>query len=113
MLLTIFLIIIFLSFLILVHEFGHFAAAKFFGLRVDEFGLGFPPKIWSKKIGETKYSVNWFPLGGFVKIYGEEADDFSESSETPSKSRSFFYQPAWKRLLIIVAGIFMNFLFGW
>lgn len=112
MLLTIFLIIIFLSFLILVHELGHFAAAKLFGLRVDEFGLGFPPKLCSKKIGETKYSLNWFPIGGFVKILGEEADENAELS-VADRLRNFSYQPAWKRLLIIVAGIFMNFLFGW
>lgn len=112
MFLTIFLIIIFLSFLILVHEFGHFAAAKLFGLRVDEFGLGFPPKLWSKKIGETKYSLNWFPIGGFVKILGEEADEDAGLS-VADRLRNFSFQPAWKRLLIIVAGIFMNFLFGW
>lgn len=112
MFLTVFLIIIFLSFLILVHEFGHFAAAKFFGLRVEEFGLGFPPRIWSKKIGETRYSLNWFPIGGFVKILGEEGDDERKLS-IADRLKNFAFQPAWKRLLIIIAGIFMNFAFGW
>ena len=70
---TILIVIISLSLLILVHEAGHFFAAKFFGVRVDEFGLGFPPRIFGKKIGETTYSINLLPLGGFVKIYGEDS----------------------------------------
>lgn len=65
-------VIIFLSVLILVHELGHFLVAKKFGLFVEEFGFGLPPKIWSKKIGETIYSINALPFGGFVKIYGED-----------------------------------------
>ena len=52
--------------LILVHELGHFLAAKYFGIRVDEFGLGFPPRIWGYTYGETIYSINWIPFGGFV-----------------------------------------------
>ena len=56
----------------IIHEFGHFIIAKKFGVRVDEFGIGYPPRIFGKKIGETIYSVNWLPLGAFVRIYGEE-----------------------------------------
>ena len=65
---SILLFIIILAALILVHELGHFTAAKYAGVRVDEFGIGFPPRLWTKKIGETVYSVNAFPIGGFVKI---------------------------------------------
>lgn len=75
MLLGIILVIIFLSILILVHEFGHFLVAKKFGLWVEEFGFGLPPRIWGKKIGETIYSINALPFGGFVKIYGEDREE--------------------------------------
>ena len=72
MLIGIIAVIIFLSILILVHELGHFLTAKKFGLLVEEFGFGLPPRIWAKKIGETIYSINVLPFGGFVKIYGED-----------------------------------------
>jgi regulator of sigma E protease len=83
--------------LMVIHEFGHFIIAKKFGIRVDEFGIGYPPKIWGKKIGETIYSVNWLPLGAFVRIYGEEGgvDDL----------RSFTSLKIWKRVLIIIGGV--------
>src|SRR5436190_1664099 len=71
---TIILFLIILAILVLIHELGHFLAAKKFGVRVDEFGLGFPPKMYSKKFGETEYSLNWIPLGGFVRIFGENPD---------------------------------------
>ena len=66
------LVIICLSILILIHELGHFLTAKFFGIEVEEFGIGFPPQLWSKKMGGTIYSVNALPFGGFVKIHGED-----------------------------------------
>ncbi len=72
MLIGIIAVIIFLSILILVHELGHFLVAKKFGLLVEEFGFGLPPRVWGKKIGETIYSINALPFGGFVKIYGED-----------------------------------------
>ena len=64
--------------LMIIHEFGHFIIAKKFGIRVDEFGIGYPPRLFGKKIGETIYSINWLPLGAFVRIYGEEGgvDDY-------------------------------------
>ena len=74
MLIGIIVVIIFLSVFVLIHELGHFLAAKKFGLLVEEFGFGLPPRIWGKKIGETIYSINALPFGGFVKIYGENAD---------------------------------------
>ncbi|MBI2013762.1 MAG: site-2 protease family protein [Candidatus Colwellbacteria bacterium] len=96
--------------LIIGHEFGHFIAAKLFKLKVEEFGIGFPPRVFSKKIGETKYSINAVPFGGFVKIFGEN----KEQAETPEdEKRSFAAQPIWKKTVILVAGVAMNFLIGW
>jgi len=98
-----------LSLLILAHELGHFLAAKFFGIRVDEFGIGFPPRLISKKIGETRYSMNALPFGGFVKIFGEN----EEQLKGKSPERSFAIQPFWKKTVVILSGVFMNFLLGW
>jgi regulator of sigma E protease len=67
-------LIIILGILVFVHELGHFLMAKKWGIRVDEFALGFPPKILSKKVGETEYCLNLIPLGGYVKIYGEDGE---------------------------------------
>src|SRR3989344_3021000 len=101
---SVIIIVIGISFLILVHELGHFLAAKYFKVPVEEFGFGFPPRIISKKMGETRYSLNWLPFGGFVKLSGEvEGDD----------PKSFIKQKAWKRAIILVAGVTMNFIFGW
>ena len=107
---SVFFVIIGISLLILVHEWGHFIAARIFKLRVDEFGIGFPPRLFSKKKGETVYSINVVPLGGFVKIYGENP---SLGREVADHKRSFTHQPAWKRAIIISAGVVMNFIFGW
>ncbi len=103
-------VIIGISVLILLHEFGHFLAARKFGLLVEEFGFGFPPRLFSKKVGETIYSLNLLPFGGFVRLYGENQ---WEKVDAEKKVRSFFNQPAWKRILVIIAGVVMNFLIGW
>lgn len=109
MIVGIILVIAFLSILILVHESGHFLAAKKFGVLVEEFGIGLPPRIWGKKIGETIYSVNWLPFGGFVKIFGENGEDEGKRGN----GRNFSSLPAWKRAVILFAGVAMNFLLGW
>src|SRR3989304_6662821 len=70
--LTLIAFLLILSVLVLVHELGHFFVAKLFKIKVEEFGFGFPPRVWSKKIGETLYSLNLLPIGGFVKLYGED-----------------------------------------
>jgi len=72
MLVTIIVFLLILSVLVLIHEAGHFFMAKFFGIKVEEFGFGLPPRIFGKKFGETLYSINWLPIGGFVKLYGED-----------------------------------------
>lgn len=93
------LVIAFLSLiaLMIIHEFGHFIIAKKFGVKVEEFGIGYPPKIFGKKFGETVYSLNLIPLGAFVKIKGEEGgiDDY----------RSFSNLAIWKRALIVLGGV--------
>lgn len=103
-LITIIVAILILGILIFAHELGHFVSAKKIGVKVEEFGFGFPPRIFSFKKGETTYSLNLIPVGGFVKIYGEER----EENETKSKF-AFYNKPAWKRAIVLVAGVFMNF----
>ena len=102
-LLTIVVAILILGILIFAHELGHFISAKKAGVRVEEFGFGFPPRIFSFKKGETIYSLNLIPIGGFVKIYGEERD----RKDTKSKF-AFYNKPAWQRAIILLAGVFMN-----
>lgn len=106
-----------LAVLILVHEFGHFLIAKLSGLKVEEFGFGFPPRILGKKIGETTYSLNLVPFGGFVKIYGESGPPDGEASEQntemPEKERNFAFKPVRTRSIIVLAGTLSNFIFGW
>ncbi len=100
--------------LILVHEWGHFIAAKKTGMRVDEFGIGFPPKLFSWVKGETEYSFNALPIGGFVRIYGENAADAAaDSAAGTDVSRSFTSKPAWAQAVVLVAGVTMNILFAW
>lgn len=97
MFLTIIIAFMSLVILIILHELGHFIVAKKFGVKVEEFGLGFPPRLFGKKFGETLYSINLLPFGGFVKIYGQE-----ESVDHP---RSFSTKPIWQRAFIISGGV--------
>lgn len=106
MVLTIIVFFFILGFLILTHEFGHFIIAKKSGIRIEEFGIGFPPRIWSKKKGETVYSINIIPFGGFVKLYGEDGIDKKHLTDP----RSFSAKPLWVKSLVIVAGVVMNFI---
>lgn len=108
---SIILFIIILALLILVHELGHFIAAKKSGVRVDEFGIGFPPRIFSKKYGETVYSLNLFPVGGFVKIFGENPD--KESTEGTDSKRSLVHKSKLIQAWVISAGVIFNLLLAW
>lgn len=108
---SILLFIVILALLIFVHELGHFLVAKRAGIRVDEFGIGFPPRLWSKKVGETVYSVNAFPVGGFVKIFGENPNE--ESVRGPDSARSFVHKPKWQQAAVVSAGVIFNLLFAW
>jgi len=107
---SIILFLIVLAVLIISHEFGHFIAAKRSGVRVDEFAIGFPPKIYSWTRGETKYSINLLPFGGFVKIFGE---DISEEIPEAERARSFSGKKRAIQLMIVLAGVFFNFILAW
>ena len=96
-----------LSFLVFIHELGHFWTAKKFGIGVEEFGMGLPPRAWGKKIGDTIYSLNWLPLGGFVKIKGEDLDGYDSNDST-----NFMNKHPWKRSVVLVAGVTMNLIFA-
>ena len=96
--------VIALSVLVLVHEFGHFFAAKITGVKVEEFGLGLPPRIVGKKFGGTLWSLNWLPIGGFCKLEGE---DLTDKKYLKSKS-SFLNKNPWQKALIVLGGVLMN-----
>jgi regulator of sigma E protease len=96
-----------LGLLVCAHEFGHFIAAKRAGIRVDEFGFGFPPRIIGKTFRGTLYSLNWIPLGGFVKIKGVAGDD-AKAADNLHASDSFGSKPFHTKFTILFAGILMN-----
>lgn len=106
---TVILFLLVLSILVFVHELGHFLFAKLFKVRVDEFALGFPPKVFSFKKGETTYSLNALPLGGYVKIHGENPEDADDKKD----QRNFQNISWWKQVLILSAGVIFNILFAW
>lgn len=105
MLTTLLLFVILLSILVFVHELGHFLTAKHAGARVDEFGFGFPPRLFGIRRGGTLYSINALPLGGFVRIKGESGAD-------PDTQDSFAALPVYKRAFILASGVLMNVLFA-
>lgn len=108
-----FLVVLFV--LILVHEWGHFIVAKKTGMRVDEFGIGFPPKLFGVRKGETEYTLNALPIGGFVRIWGENYEDALTEEETAERNpaRAFSARPRWAQALVLIAGVTMNILFAW
>ena len=91
--------------LIILHEAGHFAAAKAVGMRVERFFLFFPPKLWSVRRGDTEYGIGAIPLGGFVKITGMNPDEELDEDVAP---RAYYHQPVWKRIVVIGAGPAVN-----
>ncbi len=108
---TIIIFIVIIAFLVFIHELGHFSAAKLFGVRVDEFGIGFPPRLLSWKKGETLYSLNFIPFGGFVRIFGENPNEESEHGQ--DRARSLTAKPYYQQALILVGGVFFNWLLAW
>lgn len=96
--------------LVLVHEYGHFLAARKTGMRVDEFGIGFPPRLFARRRGETLYTFNAIPLGGFVKIFGEDREDADADSHS---ARAFSKRPLWAQALVLVAGVSANILLAY
>ena len=105
MIVSILIFLLILSILILVHEFGHFIMARRAGIWVEEFGFGLPPRLIGKKIGETIYSINWLPFGGFVRLHGEQ-----EEEGITQKNRAFLYKSKKVRTSIVIAGVVMNFI---
>ncbi|PIR96714.1 MAG: RIP metalloprotease RseP [Candidatus Doudnabacteria bacterium CG10_big_fil_rev_8_21_14_0_10_41_10] len=104
-LLTILIVVVILGLLIFVHELGHFIMARRAGMKVEEFGFGFPPRMFGIKKGGTIYSINWIPLGGFVRILGENG----ESTE----KGSFNTKPSLARFFVLIAGVTMNVILAW
>ena len=105
---TIIAFLIALVILVVIHELGHFLTAKLFSVRVEEFGIGYPPR--AKKLFTwqgTLFTLNWLPFGGFVKIFGEDSDEAHARTDA-EKARSFEYQKFWKRAVIILAGVVSN-----
>jgi regulator of sigma E protease len=100
MILTILIVFFSLILLIILHELGHFLVARKFGVKVEEFGVFLPPRLWGKKIGETIYSINLIPLGAFVRVQGEEGEEAGLHD-----IRSFSSKPIWQRVLIVVGGV--------
>jgi len=107
---TIFSFIIVLGLLIFVHEFGHFLWAKIFNVKVLKFSLGFGPKLFSRQYGETEYLLSAFPLGGYVKMYGETPGE--EEIPPYETARSFSHKPVWQRFIIVAGGPFFNLIFA-
>jgi regulator of sigma E protease len=107
-LLDIIVFLIVLGVVVLVHEFGHFIAAKTSGVKVEEFGVGFPPRLWKKTIGETQYFIGAIPFGGMTRIFG--MDEMDEEKE--KNSRGYDSKNAWKKLWICGGGVIMNLVFA-
>ncbi|MGA2774530.1 MAG: RIP metalloprotease RseP [Candidatus Omnitrophota bacterium] len=103
---TLLIFIIILSVLIIAHEFGHFYAAKRVGVRVEKFSLGFGPQLFRKKKGDTEYSISAIPLGGFVKLAGDNLEEYK------GKQDEYFYKTPGERCQIIFAGPFLNYVLG-
>src|SRR3989339_94622 len=105
-LLSILVFLLIFSIVVFVHEFGHFSAAKRAGIKVEEFGFGMPPRIFGKKVGETVYSINWIPFGGFVRLLGEDVS----KAEAKSSKRSYLNKSVRARSVVALGGIVMNFI---
>lgn len=99
-------VILLISLLVLAHEWGHFYSARILGVKVEEFGFGFPPRLFSKVRNGIRYSFNALPFGGFVRIFGEHG-------EGEVLQESFASRPAWQRFSILAAGVFMNLVLAW
>src|SRR3989344_7837859 len=96
-----------LSLLVLAHELGHFFVSKWSGIWVEEFGFGLPPRIFGKKFGQTIFSLNLLPFGGFVKLHGEASDE-----GVTKPKRAFLNKSKKTRVAVLLAGVLMNFLLG-
>jgi regulator of sigma E protease len=106
---TVFYFVVTLGALVFVHELGHFLAAKLCRMRVERFSIGFPPRAFGKKFGETDYCISWIPIGGYVKIAGMIDESFdTDYLEKPPEQWEFRSKPIWQRMIVISAGVIMN-----
>lgn len=110
---TILLFLAVLFVLVLVHEWGHYIVAKMTGMRVDEFAIGFPPRLLGVRRGETEYTLNALPLGGFVRIFGESLVHEEGEEAHPDRARAMWARPKWAQALVLVAGVVMNIVLAW
>lgn len=108
-LINIIVFILILGIVVLIHEFGHFITAKSFGVYCSEFSIGMGPKLFSKKIGETEYEIRALPIGGFVSMAGEADNEIEEFKDVPSE-RTINGISCWKKVVVFLAGVFMNFI---
>lgn len=117
MVITALIFILVLSGLVLIHEFGHFIVARIIGVKVEEFGIGIPPRMFGKKIKGILWSINWLPVGGFVRLAGEDPDDINlEKAKAKTKKermKYFWARSKSERAAILMAGVAMNFLLAW
>ncbi|MBF0276272.1 MAG: RIP metalloprotease RseP [SAR324 cluster bacterium] len=107
MMTTILSFIIVLGFLVFIHEMGHYLAARHVGVRVETFSIGFPPKMWGKKVGDTEYILSWIPLGGYVRLFGQNMDD-----EDPQDPTNYAAKTIFQRFYILIAGPGVNLIFA-
>lgn len=110
MLFSVIIFILTLFILVIIHELGHFLVARRFGIKVEEFGFGIPPRVIGKRLGETIYSLNALPLGGFVRLLGE---DEQSSSKRSLSDRDFRSKSVWQRIAVVAAGVVMNLALAW
>jgi regulator of sigma E protease len=109
MLLTLLSFILVAGIIITIHEFGHFLAARLTGMRVKKFSIGFPPRIFSKQIGETEFSLSWIPLGGYVQIAGMVDESMDDEGITGAPDEFMSKNPL-QKIFVLSAGVLMNFL---
>src|SRR5258708_6019281 len=107
--------ILMLSLLVIIHELGHFLTARFFKIKIEEFGIGYPPRARTLFTWKgIPFTLNWIPVGGFVKMEGEDgsANEDNIQHKTKNSFGPFYTKPKWQRLIVILAGATVNFLFG-
>src|ERR1035437_1360862 len=94
-------LLVLIGVMIVIHELGHYVAARFFDVHIEAFSVGFGPKLFKWQVGETEFRISWLPFGGYVKMVGEQPNDVADP-------RGFNMKPRWQRLIIVAAGPLMN-----
>lgn len=109
MLLTIVAFLIVIGVIVTIHELGHFVAAKLTGMRVNKFSIGFPPRLYSRKIGQTEFSISWIPLGGYVQIAGMVDESMDEENKPTGAPDEFMSKSPLQKIFVLSAGVLMNY----